>query len=120
MSKTQNVAKFPHVYISKNCPSLDITRHLNNPERQIVSKFDRYLQVRESKIKLESGSAQFLPIRWSILNYILLNEKIRPTPIGRVRDMNIFIDLTPPVSIKALKPTSFNSSPPVSIHAYQF
>ena len=33
-------------------------------------------------------------------------EKTRPTPISRVRDINISIDLTPPVSINALKPTS--------------
>ena len=40
-------------------------------------------------------------------------KKTRPAPICRVPDINIFIDLTLPVSIKALKP-------PVSIQAHHF
>ena len=34
----------------------------------------------------------------------------RSTPISRVRDIDSFIDLIPPVSIKAFKPTSVSSS----------
>ena len=44
----------------------------------------------------------------------------RPTPISCVHDRNIFIDLTPPVSIKGLKPTGFNSNLPLSIQAHHF
>ena len=39
-----------------------------------------------------------------------LSVKTRPTLISRVRDIDSFIDLNPPVSIKASKPYSLSPS----------